>query len=73
MHAVLEHYNAILGGAGVLVSVAMLAYRFGQWRSASRISLRLKTDRDFSIAILEELAARWGAKLERHEGPPGSA
>ncbi len=67
-----SHYSIIVAGGSVLGAVGWLAYRIGVWRSASRISARLKNDRDFGIAILEELAGRWGVKVERQEtpGPP---
>lgn len=72
MHPVLDTYTVILAGAAVLGSTAWLAYRVGLWRSSQRITARLRTDREFGIAILEELAGRWGVKVERTETPGSS-
>ncbi len=73
MHALLnDPYSVIVAAAGVLGSVGWLSYRLGVWRSSQRISRRLKTDREFGIIILEELAVRWGVKVERTETPGSS-
>jgi hypothetical protein len=72
VHAFLSsNYSAIVAGGAVVGAGLWLAYRVGVWRCASRISARLKSDRDFGIAILEELAGRWGVKVE-HQELPGS-
>lgn len=73
MHAVLtDTYTAIVAAGGVVVSFTWLGYKAGQWRSADRIAKRLKSDRDFGVTILEELAERWGVRIVRQETPGGS-
>jgi len=73
MHAVLTGTLSVIAAAACVVgSVTWLGYKAGQWRSADRIAQRLKNDRDFGIAILEELAERWGVKIVRQETPGGS-
>lgn len=66
MHAVL------IAALVVLVSVAWLAYTWGVWRTARRISHRMQADREFGISVLEDLAQRWNVKVERQETPGGT-
>jgi len=72
MSALMDSYTLIVSAVAVVGSTAWLGYRIGVWKSSSRITKLLKNDRNFGIAILEELAQRWGVKVERQEtpGPP---
>lgn len=69
-HGVLT-YDLVVGGVAAMVAVGWACYRLGIWKSSKRISFRLKNDREFGIAILDELAGRWGVKVERIEPPGG--
>lgn len=72
MHAVLSQtWTVIVASVAVIGSVGWLGYRLGVFISSSRISRRLQHDRQFGIAILEELGQRWGVKIEHQETPGG--
>jgi hypothetical protein len=73
MHAFLSHnYNVIVAAAGVLGSVGYLSFLAGVRLASRRISRRLKNDREFGIIVLEDLALRWGVKIELTETPGSS-
>ena len=70
MHTFLtSNYTVIMASAAVLGAVGWLGCKVGIWLASSRIRKRLRTDRDFGIALLEDLALRWGAKIELTETP----
>jgi hypothetical protein len=47
-------------------------FALGARRTATAIADRLRNDPAVGIPVMEDLAQRYGARLERHEGPPGS-
>jgi hypothetical protein len=59
----------------ILAIVALAAagggYLAGRERAERRLTRLFKTDQEFSQTVMEQLAARWGAKLELFS-PPGS-
>ena len=68
MHTLL---TAILPAAGLLGCAGYLGYRAGTVQTARRISHTMQTDRAAGIAIIEDLAERWGVKIEHQETPGG--
>ncbi len=69
MHAIVTD---IVAAGSVVGAVALLAYRAGIAVCSRRISHQLKSDRDFGMAVLEDLAGRWGVKIEHQETPGGT-
>lgn len=72
MHAVLRFALDVGPFVGVLGCVGWLGYHIGAVRTSTRIARSLRTDRDVGLHILEELAERWGVKIERQETPGGA-
>jgi len=62
----------------VVIAVAAVAlgwFSGGYWRAA-QLARQARTDREFGVALLEVLAARWGARVEMVQiagpsAPPG--
>lgn len=72
MHTVLNFAVDVVPFVGVLGAASWLAYQIGAARTATRIARSLRNDRELGIHILEELAQRWGVKIERQETPGGA-
>lgn len=66
MHAFL---TLVLPSLGMLGAAGALGYQLGGHVTTTRIMRSLKNDRGVAIAIIEDLAGRWGVKIEHQETP----